>query len=303
MPIGKISKSGERFTRAAEYDLAQGRYRTENSKKKPVILKQNMILSKEFRQIGFDFHVVAEKNKRCKKPVLKFSVSFDPKEELTDDEKIEFTSLVMQEMGISDFNHQYIVTRHQDKAHDHHHVLANRVGVDRKVIGDSFSQNRMEVACDKVEKMLGMKNDLAKKRRFVYDETVEKGYLVQQDSFSKNKEKTPTKTTKKNVENKKKLMQNEIDLALIHAQNLNQFFLFLMEKKIEAKFRLDRKSMLTGISFRYDHLSVKGSAFGTKYKASNIEKTIALNQNNPAQDNQIHKGSLQHTHFNVGSKT
>ena len=55
-------------------------------------------------------------------------------------------------MGIREDNHQYMITRHSDKKHDHHHVLANRVGMDRKVIDYSHSIPRLEKSIDKVEK-------------------------------------------------------------------------------------------------------------------------------------------------------
>ena len=59
---------------------------------------------------------------------MKISISFDPKENLSDKQKIDFTKNVMKEMGIREDNHQYMITRHSDKKHDHHHILANRVG-------------------------------------------------------------------------------------------------------------------------------------------------------------------------------
>lgn len=276
MPIGKISKSGNSFSGAAEYDLAQGKYRTENSKKKPQVLENNLIFAHHYKEIGREFRSLALKNKRCSKPVLKFSISFDPTEVLTDSLKLEFTKLVMAEMGITD-DHQYIITRHIDKAHDHHHILLNRVGLDGKVWDDSYGRNRLETCIDKVEKMLGIDNSLAEKRRYVYDPNNEKGYTVQLNNFNDRKEKTPTKNSKKGVDKKKSYIQNHVDFALINSRDFNSFYMLLKKKKIETELRFNNDGKLAGISFNYDNYSIKGSGLGTNFKANNIEKRIKAN--------------------------
>lgn len=98
MPVGKISKSGNSFTGAAEYDLAQGKYRRDNKTKKPEILQTNLIYSNYYKDIGREFRALSISNQKCKKPVLKFSISFDPVEKLTDEQKIELTLNVMREI-------------------------------------------------------------------------------------------------------------------------------------------------------------------------------------------------------------
>lgn len=298
MPIGKISKSGNSFSGAAEYDLAQGKHRTENSKKKPQILENNLVFAHHYKEIGREFRNLAMKNKRCIKPVLKFSISFNPKEVLTDSLKLEFTKRVMSEMGITD-DHQYIITRHVDKAHDHHHILLNRVGLDGKVLDDSYGPNRLETAIDKTEKLLGIDNSLAAKRRYVYDPNNEKGYTVQLDNFSNKKEKSSTKNSKKGVAKKKTFIQNQVDFALINSRDLNAFYMMLQQKKIEAEMRFNNDKKLAGISFRYDSYSVKGSALGTDFKAANIEKRIQINAENFIQRNVDNQNDNQHQNINL----
>lgn len=278
MPVGNMSPSGTSFSGAAEYDLAQGKYRSENKTKKPEILSQNLISSNYYKDIGRDFRELALVNKKCKKPVFKFSISFDPNENLSDEDKLKFTKLVMIEMGITD-DHQHMITRHSDKAHDHHHIIANRVGLDGKVINDSFAINKLETACDKIEKQLGFSNSLALKRRFVYDENSEKGYTFQKENLSSSKKISNPRDKKKNIQNNKEFILKELELALGLARSLNDLFLILQQSKINADFRFNKENKLTGISFDFNNYSVKGSALGSKFKASNIEKQILLNSN------------------------
>lgn len=278
MPVGNMSPSGTSFSGAAEYDLAQGKYRRENKSKKPEILSQNLISSSYYKDIGRDFRELALENKRCEKPVFKFSISFDPKENLSDDEKLNFTKLVMLEMGITD-DHQHMITRHSDKAHDHHHIIANRVGLDGKVINDSFAINRLETSCDKIEKQLGFSNSLSSKRRFVYDESSDKGYTFQSDNVSSKKPSVNPRDKKKNIQDNKEFILRELEQALSVAKSLNDLFLILQQNKINADFRFNKANKLTGISFDYNNFSVKGSALGSKFKSANIEKQLLLNSN------------------------
>jgi hypothetical protein len=277
MPIGNISKAGKSFSGAAEYDLAQGKYAEQENSKKPEILEQNFVFGNDYKDLGKQFREVSNENKRVESPVMKVSISFDTKENLSESQKIEFTKKVMKEMGIREDNHQYMITRHSDKKHDHHHVLANRVGMDRKVIDYSHSIPRLEKSIDKVEKEMKLNNELSKTRRYVFDEKNEKGYKVQKENFRSNREKVSTKTKSLGVAEKKDYIKNSVEKSLQESKSVSDLQSKLQEKNISVEARFDKANKLTGISFKYDNLSVKGSAMGKEFKASGIEKEIKNN--------------------------
>ena len=277
MPIGNISKAGKSFSGAAEYDLAQGKYAEQENSKKPEILEQNFVFGNDYKDLGKQFREVSNENKRVESPVMKVSISFDTKENLSESQKIEFTKKVMKEMGIREDNHQYMITRHSDKKHDHHHVLANRVGMDRKVIDYSHSIPRLEKSIDKVEKEMKLNNDLSKTRRYVFDEKNEKGYKVQKENFRSNREKVSTKTKSLGIAEKKDYIKNNVEKSLQESKSVSDLQSKLQEKNISVETRFDKANKLTGISFKYDNLSVKGSAMGKEFKASGIEKEIKNN--------------------------
>ena len=279
MATGNISPAGKSFTGAAEYDLAQGKYAEQEEAKKPEILEQNFLFGNDYKDIGKQFRDVADYNKNVKSPVMKFSINFDPKEKLSDAQKLEFTKRVMKEMGIREDNHQYMITRHSDKAHDHHHILVNRVGMDGKAIDYSHTIPKLEKSIDKVEKEMGLNNDLAKTRRYVFDESSEKGYKVQLENFPRNKSiaKNQARTKTKSLDMKKDYMRKTISKEMSNSKNLEEFKKNLQEKNINADMRFNKENKLTGISFKYDNLSVKGSAMGKEFKASGIEKEIKNN--------------------------
>lgn len=277
MPIGNISKAGKSFTGAAEYDLAQGKYAEQEASKKPEILEQNFVFGNDYKDLGKQFREVSNYNKRVESPVMKISISFDSKENLSDKQKIDFTKNVMKEMGIREDNHQYMITRHSDKKHDHHHILANRVGMDGKAIDYSHSIPKLEKSIDKVEKQMQFNNELSKTRRYVFDETQEKGYKVQKENFRSNRTKVPTKDKKIGIENKKEYIKNNVEKSLKESKTISELQNKLQQKNISVETRFNKENKLTGISFQYDNLSVKGSAMGKEFKASGIEKEIQNN--------------------------
>lgn len=286
MATGNISPAGKSFTGAAEYDLAQGKYAEQEEAKKPEILEQNFLFGNDYKDIGKQFRDVADYNKNVKSPVMKFSINFDPKEKLSDAQKLEFTKRVMKEMGIREDNHQYMITRHSDKAHDHHHILVNRVGMDGKAIDYSHTIPKLEKSIDKVEKEMGLNNELAKTRRYVFDESSEKGYKVQLENFPRNKSiaKNQARTKTKSLDMKKDYMRKTISKEMSNSKNLEEFKKNLQEKNINADMRFNKENKLTGISFEYDNLSVKGSAMGKEFKASGISSTL---ENNKLQEQKI----------------
>ena len=276
MPIGNISNAGKSFTGAAEYDLAQGKYAEQNEEKKPEILEQNFLFGNDYKDLGKQFREISKYNERVKSPVMKMSISFDSKEKLSSAQKLEFTKMTMKEMGIREDNHQYMITRHSDKAHDHHHILANRVGMDGKAIDYSHTVPKLEKSIDKIEKEMGLNNDLAKTRRYVFDENTEKGYKVQLENFPRNKSiaKNQARTKTKSLDMKKDYMRKTISKEMSNSKNLEEFKKNLQEKNINADMRFNKENKLTGISFEYDNLSVKGSALGKEFKSSYVENSV-----------------------------
>lgn len=76
---------------------------------------------------------------------------------------------------------------------------------------------------------------------------------------------------------KKKYLQDELEKVLQFSKSLHQMYALLLKRKIKMRFNNNQK--LTGISFEYNKFSIKGSALGSQFKASSIEKNIENNNN------------------------
>lgn len=273
MPIGKISKSGGGFRGLSSYVLAEGK-EAEKLEKKPEILEKNNIYSNNARDISREFREVANLNKRITKPVGHFSVSFDPKENISREKQLEFTKNVVKEMGLDEKKHQYVIISHSDKKHFHHHVAFNRVDLEGKVLNDSFTKNKLEVAIDKQEKKMNLDNSLAETRRFVYDESADKQYRTRGRKFLENKK---VSDTKKGVATKKEFISDKIRESLEDKKvtNISELQKELSKHNISVNYTANSYG-LSGVSFKKDNYSVKGTA--VNFKAGQIQRHLDKNK-------------------------
>lgn len=277
MPIGEAHKTGNSFTGIMEYILAEGKYKNEKISKKPEIIFQNFSFEKDYKLLGKEFRLQADENKNVKKPVFHFTLNFSEKDNINRSIQIDFLKKLMNEMGVKDDNHQFIVVRHNDK-HPHYHVLVNRVGLDGTTLSDKNSKLRIGTAVDKIEKELGLDNYLEKTRKFIYDSNTEKGYRINDKLVRGNKIKS-NKDKQIGVRDKKDFIQLKV-LRAIKDPNITSLSLLkdeLLKDKIEFKYNLDAKNRL-GVSFKYEGIAVKGTQI--KVKGSVIKNQLVLNSKN-----------------------
>lgn len=277
MAIANIHDSGSSFAGISEYVLAQGKYAGEEKTKQPEIIEKNNIYSDNYKDIGREMTEIAKGNSKVKKPVMHYSISFDEKDKTPEKVRIEAVKSTMRDMGIKDDNHQYIIVKHNDKAHPHYHVIVNRVGLDGKVLSDSHTKNRLEVAMDKAEKQLNIDNSLAKSRRFVYSHSNEKGYekvlkpvRVKKDIIKEPKDKV------KSLSDKKTFVQDKINEALQQRRvtTPEELKAELQKSKINFEYKSNSKG-LAQTSFKLDKIAFKGSQ--VDFKASVIAKQLNAN--------------------------
>lgn len=282
MPTGKAFGKPASTLDAAQYDLAQGRYSHQFDKKQPRVLLHNFLSEPDnAKTTAMEMRELASQNKRIKNIEMRFSINFNPVERLSNEQQLKFTIGVLRELGIRDNNHQYFVTSHSDKAHPHHHVFINRVGMDGCTLSDSFLANRLELICDKLEKEMGLDNSLSQKRRFIFDPKSKNHYTTQEKNFKRNRnEITPIRERSLTLLRHKQKIQDEV-LRLIREEGINNIDKLkdgLVLKRIDMQVRYDNAGRLTGVAFHHAGLKVKGSSIGLK--AAALLKELEKHANN-----------------------
>lgn len=150
--IAKLGK-GAGFSGCAKYDLDQGHRNNKDERLLaaegvPLKVKPNGSITVNARDIGRAFRAQAlALNPDIKQPVGRAMLAFNPKDtpRLTDDYMVKIAREYMDRMGI--VNTQYTIVRHSEKAHQHVHIIYNRVDNDGNLISDSNNYYRSVAIC------------------------------------------------------------------------------------------------------------------------------------------------------------
>ena len=189
------------------------------------------------------FNDVRQLNPKLSKPVLHISLSLAPGEQLTNDKWMDISEECARDLKFE--NNQYVAVLHHDTAHQHLHIVANRVGYDGRTVSDSQNYQKIARFCRKME----LKHDLQQ-------------VLSPRAFLSKEQRQLPRQDARKDQ------LKKNIQQALVATRDFKEF-----EQKIKALGYEVLKGR--GISFTDDKkVKIKGSEVG--FSLAKIEKIFAL---------------------------
>lgn len=242
--IAKAVK-GRGFRGALEYDLGKEQGR---------VIDTNMNGSTP-RELAAEFGEIRKLRPALGKAVLHVSLSAAPGEHLTDAQWIDVGRRYLLGMGLD--RNQYIVTRHTDTDHEHIHLLANRIQFDGAVTSDSHDYRRQEVLMRAIERDLGLRQvGLSEncERRAATKGEIEEGLRTGRAST-------------------RQQLQQLCDAAMTDCQGFAAYAARLEAAGVELVpvTQLDGDK-LSGLSYRLDGVTMKGSDLGKRYSPSGLAK-------------------------------
>jgi hypothetical protein len=243
--IGKI-KVGKSFRGCISYCLNDKKEKFANRhvmKGRAELLMTNKCGGSE-RKLISQFNEVRALNLKLSKPVLHVTLSFAQNEHVSKDKLMEICENYAKKMGFE--NNQFIAATHNDTDHQHLHIVANRIGFDKRTVSDSNSYKKIAAFCRETEVKYGLKQVLSPGK-----------YL------SKELRELPR------FDSRKEIVRNDIREALLSAKNFDDF-LTTMKAKNYAVIKS------RGVAFIDDKkVKTKGSEVG--YSLQTIEKILFLN--------------------------
>ncbi|MES1197683.1 MAG: relaxase/mobilization nuclease domain-containing protein [Chitinophagaceae bacterium] len=236
------------------------------------------------RELIKEFNDVRNLNPKLSKPVLHITLSLAPEEKLTAHKLAEISQECARDLGFE--NNQFVAILHKDTAHQHLHIVANRIGFDGKTLSDSNNYKKIANHCRRMEIKYGLKQVLSPRK-----------YL------------NPLERKIPRFDQRKQRLKADIKKCLNDSKDNRQF-----EQKMKAlKYEVIKGR---GIAFRDSQkVYTKGSEVG--YSLSQIEKILAIkpelrNQNirgeksekNIANTNQLsHSNSTTEKHVKTERQT
>jgi hypothetical protein len=195
------------------------------------------------KELISQFNDVRNLNPKLSKPVLHITLSLAPGDQLAKEKLMEMCQDCAKDMGFE--NNQYVAIHHKDTNHQHLHIVANRIGFDKRTVSDSNNFQKIATFCRKTEMKFGL-TEVLSPRKFL----------------PKEQWQIPRKDTRKEK------LKNSIQGALQKASNYQQF-----EQIMESLGYQVLKAR--GIAFIDDKkVKIKGSEVG--FSLMTIEKILAL---------------------------
>ena len=273
MAIAK-STSGSGFVGAIGYAL-QTTKKKGPEELKPVVLAQNNCFGTASELAG-QMRLVADGRQRIQKPVTHLVFALPPGEKVTPAKAMTALESILADIGVRKDNNQYIVVQHRDKAHDHYHVVLNRVGLDGSLVQDKFLNNRLQVAASKVEQTLDFA--ITPNRTFVYSPGQENGknYIFQERLTPK----FQAVLTDHNpvIEDDKQKLQRILNQVMPTVKDILGLQAALQLQGITTKTK-EVKGNVVGISFKMPtDIQLKGSEVGfpmSKINTLLVENSLA----------------------------
>jgi hypothetical protein len=242
--IAKAVK-GRGFRGALAYDL---------SKQDGYVLDTNMTGS-DPRELAAEFGEIRKLRPRLGKAVLHVSLSAAPGEHLSDAQWRAIGRRYLQGMSL-DFN-QYVLTRHSDTEHEHVHLLANRIRFDGSVTSDSHDYRRQEALMRVIERDYGLQQVIAStdaERHAVTKGEIEAGLRT-------------------GVPSVRQQLQQLCDAVMTACRSFTEYAQRLETAGVALVPVIQLAGgKLSGLSYRLDGVTMKGSDLGKRYSPAGLAK-------------------------------
>lgn len=241
--IAKVIK-GKGFRGALDYAL---------SKDKAEFLATNMA-GKTPRQFASEFGVIRKLRPKLGRAVAHSVISIAPDESLNREQWKCVAESYLEHMGFS--NSQYVVVQHNDTEHDHIHIIANRVSMDGAVVSESNDYKRHEEIMRKLEKQYGLQQVVSSEK------AMKRAPKKQEIEFALRTGTLPVKQQ----------LQHVLDEALKHTKEFSELCTNLAHQGVGVLLNKAKTGRVSGISFEYDDVVMKGSSLGRGYSWNGLLK-------------------------------
>lgn len=242
--IAKLVK-GRGFRGALEYDITKEGGR---------IISSNMA-GQNPRELAAEFGEIRKLRPNLGKAVLHVSLSAAPGEKLTDEQWREIGQRYLRGMGFTD--NQFIITRHTDTEHEHIHILANRITHAGEVVSDGQDYKRQETIMREIERDYGLQR-------------VAPSVEAERKAPTKGEIEGAIRTGQPST---RQQLQQLADAAAKDCPDFTTYQERLEAAGVElVPVAQLQGAKLSGLSYRLDGVTMKGSDLGKSYTAAGIQK-------------------------------
>jgi len=217
------------------------------------VLAAEGVRTHDIRLMAVDFERQHGLMPEKEKPVYHSVLSFPPGERVADERLVELGERYLEKIGM--VNTQYVLVKHTDKEHLHVHVLANRVDNDGEPIGKGLIIERGIKAARELTDQYGLQREVGKRLERTHREALHEPDAKRYHIYEAIREMLP------------------------RCRGLDDLEKGLLAEGISMRYRYDKENgERTGVSFRYENRSFKGSRVDAEFSLKRLERRLALQE-------------------------
>lgn len=245
---------GSGFKGTVDYVMRDAPNKETGLNKSPELMAHNGLIITTNKEIADQYNNIANSRERVQKAVWHTSLSFNPNENLSNEKMVMIGKDFMLKMGADPNKHQFIMVRHNDTKHPHFHMVINRVNMaGGAAVRRDNNRYRQKKVCQELE----------------LDYNLQITDRIPKKVLNRPKEKQ----LDQKISEIESIVQSEIKRAV----NPEQLKENLAKREVDIEYRTNKRG-ISGVSFRYQNMSVKGSDIGAKW--GNIKRNLEENSQN-----------------------
>jgi len=272
--IGNITK-GNNFKGLLEYLLEKEQSYCLGSN---IELEENKVLIVPIEQYLIDryskeFNEVAAQKPSLDRPVYHVSLSLPKnKEHLSDRQWEEIAKRYLKERGFE--NCQYVLVRHNDRDHEHLHIVTSRVSLEGQLVRDSWDYYKSQNTIREIEKDYGL-------QQIPNSWEVDRTQQTQQEIqlIDRSKEASVRRTLQETID---RHSQSDIQMPELIDR--------LEQSGIEVQ--LHQRDEEIGISYKLNEISYAGCSLGSAYSFPGLIKMRSIGYSPDMAEELLAKTSL-----------
>ena len=260
--IGKV-KVNQSFGAMCQYVLQE-----KTPDKGAEVLAAHGVRTDSAAHMAADFDAVRAMRPNLGKAVLHVALAFpaEEKEKVTPEVMGRIAKAYLQGLKIDPENTQWVVVRHQDKAHPHLHIVVNRVDLDGQTVSDQFIRSRSVDVCKSIEQTYGL---------IVADQVGRQQAREIGPTPKQQQATTPKEEQSAEWSRARQAIGRALSYTAGQARSFDELREALRPRGIELELTRRKDGSPAGVVFEQDGHRVKGSQVGREYSAGNLETGFA----------------------------
>jgi uncharacterized phage-like protein YoqJ len=205
-------------------------------------------------ELNQEFQALEQLRSAVNRRVYHCALSLPIGETLSDHQWREMGKDFLNQMGFQ--GHQYVLVQHTDRAHQHCHIVANRVGLNGEVASDSWDYTRAEAVARNLETAYGL-------------QPVQPSWKTDRKAVSRRQLEEELNTGTPCVQRQ---LQDGLDAVMEASTGLDDLSDRLGAQGIQTKITYGYNDQPIGISYSKSGVTMSGSNLGKRYTLNNLKQ-------------------------------